>query len=173
MCSVSDQAVPGQTNLVVCVDAPHVVSQISGYLDIKSQRPDTTDAFVICPRLANAPWQTLTKRMVLLTVAKLSKLCVSYIDPEADVLCQVFYDPCRARSGLLPVDKLPNSMQVLCAQSIPQNGLTFVFDARVSGLPCTALWDTGAATSFISEDYASTIFTPRQPTQPYNWRTVQ
>ena len=145
--------VPGHTHLILCEDPSVVVNAFAQYLDIKSQSPDSTDAFIICPKVVNAPWLPLTKRMVLLKSKKLSALASAPIDSERNVLCDVYYDPCRARSGLLPGSALPHGMQKLCTQTSSSSQLTFVFDGKVAGADCTVLWDSGAATSFISRDF--------------------
>lgn len=52
-CVESATAMPGQTNLVLCMELSAVVSEISRYMDLKSQSPDSTDAYLICPKVPN------------------------------------------------------------------------------------------------------------------------
>ena len=46
----------GLTNLLLCLDASNTVSQLNRYLQCKVEAPTRTDAYLICPRMSNAPW---------------------------------------------------------------------------------------------------------------------
>ena len=129
-----------------------VVSEVSRYLDVKSISPSTTDAYLVLPRVTNAPWFPLTKRMIPVGCHRLSSMCATVMDTSDDIMCQIWYDPCRASPGSLPLNGLPSQLQAL---SQSQNGsrLTFVFDGKVAGVGCSVLWDSGAAHSFISKDF--------------------
>ena len=46
-CVQAPNALPHKRNLLLCIEFPNVVSELSQYMDIKSQHPDTTEAYVI------------------------------------------------------------------------------------------------------------------------------
>ena len=63
------------------------------------------------------------------------------------------HDAARVRRGVLASALLPAAIQALHTKH--DSGLTFVFESKVSGIPSTTLWDSGAATSFVDSDFVS------------------
>jgi hypothetical protein len=58
---------------------------------------------------------------------------------------------CKTRH---PTCRRPNTVKVLrVGEPCGAPELTFVFSAMVAGLKCTCLWDSGAATSFIAQQF--------------------
>jgi hypothetical protein len=66
----------------------------------------------------------------------------------------VYRDDPVATPGIQAADQLPEAIKVLRAGELSSApDLTFVFGAKIAGLKCTCLWDSGAAKSFISNSF--------------------
>lgn len=77
------------------------------------------------------------------------------ITPEQDDKYQVFYDPCRARPGGISCATLPSELHALCTSQVNTSHLAFVFEGKVAGLRCIAMYDSGEAISYTSKDFVS------------------
>jgi hypothetical protein len=66
----------------------------------------------------------------------------------------IYRDDPSAKLGIQLAADLPNTVRVLrVGEPCGAPELTFVFSAMVAGLKCTCLWDSGAATSFIAQQF--------------------
>ena len=59
----------------------------------------------------------------------------------------VYYDPARARPGVMACAALPPAVRAL---HVRKSDLSFVFESRAAGVNATTLWDSGAAHSFVN-----------------------
>jgi hypothetical protein len=111
----------------------------------KSACPGQTSALVVVPTEARDRCSPLLINMCCLGQHKL----------RGNKHKQWLYrdDPSQTH-GVHVADQLPDAIKVLRvggSDNVPD--LTFVFGAKVAGLKCTCLWDSGAARSFISKSF--------------------
>lgn len=146
----------GRTNVIMCLDYAHVASVLNQFNLCKSEQPADTDAYLICPRLPNAPWSPQLKGTVPIATLQLSELSKQPVPVESDIKCQVFYSPCKAAPGCVQTETLPAAVRRLCTMASAKPQHTFVFDGKVAGVPCSILWDSGAVVSFVSREFIRT-----------------
>ena len=134
---------------------------LSHYHECKAARPATSALFIL-PDVPNASWQPLLKGMTKTEVRSRSDLTFTTSDASEGSLDDlppkfvVMYDPPRAKPGVIPVNDLPEAVQLLHSHSVADApDLTFVFEAKVAGVPATVLQDSGAGKSFIDADFAA------------------
>ena len=142
----------GENLLLFTHSSRDVVALLEHYHQSKAEQPTQTTAVFILPQLFRAPWHPSIKGMKHLTTCQATEL-FDHWDPRIpNKQLSVYYDAPRVHSGCYAIHDLPEQVQALHTTST-SNGLTFVFDAKVAGLPSTVLWDSGAINSFISSAF--------------------
>jgi hypothetical protein len=109
----------------------------------KAENPQTS-ALVLVPKQARTECSPLLVNMT----------CLGKHMLPCHIRKWIYRDDPSAKLGIQLAADLPNTVKVL---RVGEPGgapeLTFVFSAIVAGLKCTCLWDSGAATSFIAQQF--------------------
>jgi hypothetical protein len=143
--SLEQQSWKKQHVCLVPDNVDNCLAMLQQHAACKSACPGQTSALVVLPTEAPDRCSPLLVNMCCLGQHKL----------RGNKHKQWLYkDDPRQTHGVHMADQLPGAIKVLRvggSDSVPD--LTFVFGAKVAGLKCTCLWDSGAAKGFISKSF--------------------
>ena len=125
-----------------------VVAEVANFVNAL---PPCVDACLVVPAVPEAPWQPLLRQWTLWSTVRTSVVCPGRTLPYKHV--HVYRTRPACAPGIVPRAELPAQIASLSSISGKQTGLSFVFASTLAGLPCTTLWDSGAAQSFVSASF--------------------
>ena len=109
----------------------------------------------VVPNVKSAPFQPLLKRMSRRQVVSATALSLDTNDKSTVSQFVVYVDFPSLRAGMHSRASLPSAVHNLADTSSEAPPLTFVFNAKVTNIPASVLWDSGAAHSFMSKSFAT------------------
>jgi hypothetical protein len=161
MAMLSKWAQQSDCPIHLCRDHVKLITSEHDFMNFVSSSA-TCSVLVLSPIIKRAISHPYTK-----TLRKLGTVSPSEIfdnaDYDTDKQYSVYVNQPKTIQGVIASATLPKGVQQLHTQ--PEAPLTFVLSAKVSGSPAIGLWDTGAATSFISKGF---VVQHALQTQPSN-----
>jgi hypothetical protein len=130
------------------------LEDLRAYQDCKFQSPrDTSAIVVVSPEVNESQLMPYLRHFRKLGTFSPSTLFGTVGKTENNQLYSVYCDPPQSTSvpSVLASTSLPDAVQKLHTEVAPP--LTFVLSVKVAGVPAKCLWDTGAATSFMSKGF--------------------
>lgn len=109
---------------------------------------------IVLPEQQRSVYAPVTRQLAKLGCMTRGELFVIVPADRCSERYNVYGDLPDSREGVIASMELPPTVRLLHAAEPSADHLTFLFQAKLAGLPARCLWDSGAAKCFISHRFA-------------------